>query len=219
MSIVPNRLRASALLALTAALWGSPVSAQAFFEISRHVIDIDREFDDSILLQSPSFTFNVPALEEVNATGFAFGRAAEGGGGTFTFRYLRGDPLATSVLGDTVASYRSYDIDGYVAPWLKQGGATISPLMRLGLGYTRLTIPGAGTDGTDLDDALFAGLGFNLGAGAILRVADVIQVTADYTRRYLNFGSVKGFDESIEIEDGLSATTDVFAIGLALVVP
>lgn len=198
-----------------------PLRAQSdtFLEISRHVIDIDAEFDDAIVLRSESYLWNVPALEEAEGLGFAIGGSPDGTDGTITFRYLRADPRATSVLGDTVAAYRSYDFDFYFAPWLKPGTFTFSPLARLGIGYTSLTIPGSVTDGTEVRDGSFGSVGLHIGVGGIVRIANWVQVTVDYSRRYLKFGSAKGFGDSIKIDEGLSATSDVLAIGLGVYVP
>ena len=211
--------------ALTSTLGGlfaaNPASAQSdmFFEVSQHVLDIDAEFDDSIVLRSPSLLWNVPALQEADAMGFAVGGSPDGTDGTITFRYLRADPQATSILGDTVAAYRSYDFDFYSAPLLKPGRLSVSPVFRFGAGYTTLSIPGSATDGTDVGDGSFGSVGFTLGLGGIIRIANWVQVTADYSRRFLNFGSAKAFDRSLEIEDGLSATSDVFAIGVGVYIP
>jgi len=198
-----------------------PLRAQSdtFLEISRHVVDIDAEFDDDIILRSASYLWNIPALEEEEGLGFAIGGSPDGTDGTITFRYLRADPRTTSVLGDTVAAYRSYDFDFYFAPWLKPGTFTFSPLIRLGTGYTTLTIPGSVTDGTEVRDGSFGSLGLHLGGGGIVRIANWVQVTVDYTRRYLKFRSAKGFGDSIRIDEGLSATSDVLAIGLGVYVP
>lgn len=199
----------------------SSASAQSnvFLEFSQHVVDIDAEFDDSIVLSSRSFALNIPALQEAEAMGFAVGTSLDGSEGTVTFRYLRAEPRATSVLGDTVAAYRSYDLDFYAAPLLKPTRVSLSPVLRFGAGYTTLTIPGSATDGTEIEDGSYGTLGFNLGIGGIMRVANWVQVTADYSRRFVKFGSVSTFDQSIDIEDGLSATSDVLAIGVGVYVP
>ena len=62
-------------------------------------------------------------------------------------------------------------------------------------------------------------LGFNLGFGGIVRIANAFHVTADYTRRFTKFKVARGLDEKVTIDDRLSATTDVLRIGVGVYLP
>ena len=190
-----------------------------FIEVSRHTIDIDAEFDDTIVLTSPDLVFNIPALEKVDGLGLGFGWMAVDNTFAMSFSHVRANPRATSVLGDTTAALRLYGLDMFVYPFAKGGNFNISPLIRLGTALTNLKIPGSVTDGATLGDATYRVLGFNLGLGGIVRIANTFHITADYTRRFTKFRTARGLDESVGIEDGLSATSDVLRIGLGVYLP
>ena len=199
----------------------SPLAAQhrKFFEISRHTIDIDAEFDDAIVLSGPDIVFNIPALEEVYGYGLGFGWLSQDDKVAISISHVRANPRATSVFGDTTAALRLYGFDLFVYPFASKGNFSISPLIRSGFAITHLKIPGSVTDGVTVGDASYIKPGFNLGLGGIVRVANAFHVSADYTRRFTKFSKARGLDESVTIEDGLSATTDVLRIGVGVYLP
>lgn len=212
--------RSGAAVLLATVLFGfapSPATAQGYIEVSRQRQDIDAEFDDSIVLSSSTVAINVPALQEADGLGFAFGGWGRKAGIAFT--YVRTDPRATSVLGDTVAHHRAYGLEFGLTPWMGDGALAISPLFKFGLAYTTLGLPGQGVEGTEVFDAHFKGIGVVVGAGGMLYLTSALHVTLDYTRRYLSFNSVSGWGESLPIADGLSGTGDVISLGVGVYPP
>jgi hypothetical protein len=205
---------ALAALALILGLAPTTATAQRYLQVSRVSQDIDAEFDDSILLSSSSFAVNIPALQEAKGLAFAFG-GMEGSFG-FALTHVRTDPRSTSVLGDTVAAHREYGVEFMSAPWLGASSLGVSPMFKFGAAWTTLKLPGQATDGTDLDDAKFSSISLIVGGGAMVRVAQRVHVTADYTRRFLKFRNVSAFGESLTIQDGLSATGDAISIGVGV---
>ena len=199
----------------------APLVAQhrKFLEVSRHTIDIDAEFDDTIVLTAPDIVFNIPALEKVDGLGFAFGWMGMDNTFAMSLSHIRANPRTTSVYGDTTAALRLYGFDLFVYPFASQGSFSISPSIRLGTAITHLKIPGSVTDGVTVGDASYTKPAFNLGLGGIVRIANAFHITADYTRRYTKFSRANGLDEKVRIEDGLSATNDVLRVGVGVYLP
>jgi hypothetical protein len=194
-----------------------PPSIQAqewLFEVSRHSFDIDGDFDDSILLNGPDFALNVPALQQVDGLGFAFGLSL--GNGSFTLTHVRANPESLSVLGDATAAFRSWGLELAFAPWLDRGFLSFSPLVRLGGAFALLRVPDAASEGNTVEQGGFNGLQFNLGAGGMLRISQRLQVSADFSRRFLNFTTGTGYDATVPIDDGLSGTTNAFTVAVGL---
>jgi len=186
-----------------------PAVAQRFFELSRQRRSISGDFDDSILLRSASLSVNVPALETTNGLGIAVG--SRRGALLFGLSYVRTNPRATSVLGDTVAAHRAYGADLSLAPLVGRGDLRAGPMIRVGSAFTTIGLPGQATSGRETGDARFSSVSLQVGAGVMVRLR-AVYVSADVSRQYLKFGGARGLGESVSTRNGVSGTGNVVSV-------
>ena len=213
-----NRLSFGAAIAIVTAIATTPAPAEAqrFIEVSRQRLSIKGDFDDSILLRSASLSVNVPALETANGLGITVG--SRKGPLLVGFRYVRTNPRATSVLGDTVAAHRAYGADLSLAPLVGRGTFRAGPLLRVGSAFTTIGLPGQATSGSETGDARFASVSLQVGAGVLVHVR-TLHVSVDVSRHYLKFGGATGLGESVSTRNGVSGTGNVLSVRLGAYLP
>jgi hypothetical protein len=187
------------------------------------------EFNDSIILSSPSAVVDVPtvsdswgwgvfwAAHELPASGLASG--AEIG-------FSRGAMSAPGVLappGGYAASHWNLYVDGLGAWWIpvpRSATSTIrvSLAARLGLGYQHLRIADSAFDGLSLLDASYGGLRLRYGAGLRVRLggsARPLLASVEWLWNKGGYSSVSAGGESIELAESLAGDTSELRIGLA----
>ena len=213
-----NRLFVGVAIAIVTAVavTPAPATAQRFIEVSRQRRSINGDFDDSILLRSASLSVNVPALATTNGVGISVG--SRKGPVLVGFSYVRTNPRATSVLGDTVAAHRAYGADLSLAPLVGRGTFRAGPLVRVGSAFTTIGLPGQATSGDETGDARFSSVSLEVGAGLLVRVRS-LRVSVDVSRHYLKFGGAEGLGESVSTRNGVSGTGNVVSVRLGAYLP
>lgn len=190
-----------------------------YLEVGAPYIRIGSDFDGESILTTSTQVFAVPEIDKNFGYAFILGM-------TSTFVGMELGYIKSTHNGNWAGASADIENKMYVLDFLINGKPLMllnnpaRPIMRAGLYLANLIVhDGAGTatpTGTEISDASFTGLGFNLGGGVAYYLNRRLFLDVEVIYRLLSYASVKakGFDR-VTIKDGLKGSSLGFTIGLA----
>ena len=209
------RLFASLMLATWVVGGSVPVDAQTTMQFGLGVASVGGDFGTAGTRSYESTEFTVPGLGSAPELSISIGWY--GSRTRWGLSHLRSNPPATlSGLLSTEAALRTWQLDLGLYPWLELS-KRVTPGLELGLGYTKLSVPGGTAPGGVIPDASYRGVSPNVGVGLLVRLTDLLTLNLRASRAFLSFGNAEADDSGIvPLDPAVSGATDRASVGLSL---
>lgn len=149
--------------------------------------EVEKDFDGQTFVSGGGSAEVLPALDAGSGAGLALGM--RGGGYSVEFNYSKlghdGDWLGVPF--DVESEFYGLDFRKHF-----REGARVQPHLLFGVGFGCVTVEDGSVGGGQVEDAVFNGLGLNLGGGLIYNITERLGLVLDVGYRFLSIGSVDG---------------------------
>lgn len=171
----------------------------------------DKDLDGRTALFAPGTTAVGLMPEHDNAAGFGLGFGFRGERDAIEFNWVQSEHDAE--LG-TMSFDSTLDIFALEGKHFWRVQSKLQPYFLLGVVLPHLDIKNGATDGTDISDGRFQGLGMHIGGGFAWFLSERISLDFEGLYRWAYFDEFRGGGVSREIDDDLDASGITARAGL-----
>ena len=193
--------------------WADLKEEGMYFSVSGVENSIGGDFTGAkyYLYEESALRCDVPEIESDRGFGMTIGGKKGKLAGELS--YLR-SVHNTNFLGlpyDGEVELVNLDIKFYTLRILKQ---SIKAYFLTGIGFPKITIENAATDGQSLGDAIYKGFGLNLGLGTEIRILPNLGIDGSVVIRGMRINRIEAFGKEMAPQDSFYATGRSYQVKL-----